>query len=111
MENFREKYFRLKFLFVELISKIDNLQEGNNFFDNLDSIRKEISEVQLLKDDLMVSSEKEELKKMEPEIINFAKQIREKFDYIIEQKRDELAEIALRIRNLQNSRKLVNYSR
>jgi len=111
MENFKEKYYRLKFLFVELISKIDNLTEENNFFDKLNAIRKEIAEVQSLKDDLMAYSDKEELKKMEPEIANYAKQIREKFDYIIEQKRNELGEIALRVKNLQNSRKLVNYRR
>ena len=111
MDEFRRKYYRLKFLFVELISKIDKLRDENNFFDELKNIKIEISEIQSIKNDLMNSPNKEELKKMEPELNYFAKQIQEKFDDIIEKKRNDLAEIALKIGNLQNSRKLANYSR
>ena len=96
---------------MELTSKIDKLREEENFFDKLNSIRNEIMEIQSLKNDLIAGPNNEEFKKMEPEINNFTKQIREKFDYIIEQKRNDLAEVAINIRNLQNSRKLANYNR
>ncbi len=111
MDDFRRKYYRLKFLFVELVSKIDNLTDENNFFAELKSIKTGISEIQTIKNDLFADPNKEELKKMEPELNNFAKQIQEKFDNIIEKKRKDLAEIALKIGNLQNSRKLANYNR
>ena len=111
MDEFRRKYYRLKFLFVELVSKIDNLESENNFFAELKSIKTGISEIQSIKNDLLADPNKEEFKKMEPELNNFAKQIQEKFDNIIEKKRNDLAEIALKIGNLQNSRKLANYNR
>ncbi len=110
MEDFKRKYYRIKFLLVELISKIDKLHEENHFFEKIISVKSEIAEVLALKDDLMTENT-EELKKIEPELNEFTKQIREKFDYIIELKRNELAEVALHIRNLQNSGKLVNYNR
>jgi hypothetical protein len=111
MDEFRRKYYRLKFLFVELVSKIDNLKDENNFFTELKSIKIGISEIQDIKSDLLEGPNKEEFKKMESELSNFAKQIQEKFDNIIEKKRNDLAEIALKIGNLQNSRKLANYNR
>ncbi|MGA9293870.1 MAG: hypothetical protein WCE54_24170 [Ignavibacteriaceae bacterium] len=111
MDDFRRKYYRLKFLFVELVSKIDNLTDENTFFAELKSIKTGISEIQAIKNDLLTGPGKEEFKKMEPELNNFAKQIQEKFDNIIEKKRNDLAEIALKIGNLQNSRKLANYNR
>ncbi|MEJ2615726.1 MAG: hypothetical protein P8Z35_12265 [Ignavibacteriaceae bacterium] len=111
MDDFRRKYYRLKFLFVELVSKIDNLNDENNFFAELKSIKIGISEIQAIKSDLLAGPDKEEFKKMEAELNNFAKQIQEKFDNIIEKKRNDLAEIALKIGNLQNSRKLANYNR
>ena len=111
MDEFRRKYYRLKFLFVELVSKIDNLKDENNFFTELKSIKIGISEIQAIKSDLLAGPDKEEFKKMESELSNFAKQIQEKFDNIIEKKRNDLAEIALKIGNLQNSRKLANYNR
>ncbi len=110
MDDFKRKYYRIKFLLVELVSKIDKLQEENHFFEKIGTIKSEIAEVLALKDDLMTENT-EELKKIEPELNEFTKQIREKFDYIIELKRNELAEVALHIRNLQNSRNLVNYNR
>jgi hypothetical protein len=111
MDDFRKKYYRLKFLFVELISKIDKLADVNNFFNELVTIKSSIFEIQSLKNDLMNGSNQEEFKKMEPELNDFAKQIQEKYDDIIEKKRNDLAEIALKIGNLQNSRKLANYNR
>ncbi len=111
MDDFRSKYYRLKFLYVELVSKIDKLTEVNNFFAELNTIKAEISKIQSIKNDLMNGSNSEDFKKMEPELNIFAKQIQEKFDYIIEKKRNDLAEIALKIENLQNSRKLANYNR
>ncbi len=111
MDDFKRKYYRLKFLFVELVTKIDKLTDENNFFDLLNTIRTEISEIQTIKNDLMNGANKEDFKKMEPELNKFAKLIQEKFDDIIEKKRNDLAEIALKIGNLQNSRKLANYNR
>jgi len=111
MDDFKRKYYRLKFLFVELVTKIDKLTDENNFFDLLNTIRTEISEIQAIKNDLMNGANKEDFKKMEPELNKFAKLIQEKFDDIIEKKRTDLAEIALKIGNLQNSRKLANYNR
>jgi hypothetical protein len=111
MDDFRNKYYRLKFLFVELISKIDKLADENNFLKEFNTIKSGISEIQSIKSDLINGPNKEDLKKMEPELNTFAKQIQEKFDDIIEKKRNDLAEIALKIGNLQNSRKLANYKR
>jgi len=111
MDDFRQKYYRLKFLFVELISKIDKLKDEIDFFSELNNIKLEISEIQSIKNDLVNGPNKEDLKKMEPELNNFAKQIQEKFDNIIEKKRNDLTEIAIKIGNLQNSRKLANYNR
>ena len=111
MDDFKRKYYRLKFLFVELVTKIDNLADENNFFDLLNIIKTEISEIQTIKNDLINGANKEDFKKMEPELNKFAKLIQEKFDDIIERKRNDLAEIALKIGNLQNSRKLANYNR
>ena len=111
MDDFKRKYYRLKFLFVELVAKIDKLMDENNFFDLLNTIKTEISEIQTIKNDLMNGANKEDFKKMEPEVNKFAKLIQEKFDDIIERKRNDLAEIALKIGNLQNSRKLANYNR
>ncbi len=111
MDDFRSKYYRLKFLYVELVSKIDKLTDVNNFFIELNTIKTEISEIQSIKNDLITGPNGEDFKKMEPELNKFAKQIQEKFDDIIEKKRNDLAEIAMKIGNLQNSRKLANYNR
>jgi hypothetical protein len=111
MDEFRRKYYRLKYLFVELVAKIDRLVDENNFFNELNTIKSEISEIQSIKADLMGGPNSEYYKKMEPELTEFAKQIQEKFDNIIEKKRNDLAEIALKIGNLQNSKKLANYNR
>ena len=111
MDDFRRKYYRLKFLFVELLSKIDKLTDESSFFNELNTIKSEIAEIQSIKNDLVNGPNKEDLKKMEPELNNFTKQIQKKFDDIIEKKRNDLAEIAVKIGNLQNSRKLANYNR
>ena len=47
----------------------------------------------------------EEVKKIEPELNQVTKQIREKFDYIIEKKRNELAEVALHIEKFTKFKK------
>ena len=46
MDDFKRKYYRIKFLLVELVSKIDKLQDENHFFEKIGTIKEEISEVQ-----------------------------------------------------------------
>jgi hypothetical protein len=111
MEDFRKKYYRLKFLLVELSSKIDKLTEEQDFFSKLGIIRSEINEVLILKNDLQKHPYRDEYHKIEPELNSLSKQIHEKFDYIIEQKRRDLNEVLINIKNLENSRKLANYQR
>jgi hypothetical protein len=111
MNDFREKYYRIKFLLVELISKIDKLNDENDFFERLESIKENLSEVQQLKSELIKNSNIADFEKISPELNHFAKLIKEKFDNIIEEKKRELIEVSVNIKNLQNSRKLINYNR
>lgn len=100
---------RLKYLLNGLLVKLDSLSDEKNFFENINSVKTGIFEIQTLGNELKTNFTANELKDFEDEFNFKTKQIKEKFDNIIEDKKQEILQVSEQINKLQNSKKLAVY--
>ncbi len=107
--DLRSTKSRLNYLLTALLVNLESLNDDKNFFENIDSLKNEINEIEELKAGLKENFNRDDLKELENELNFKAKQIREKFDSIIEEKKREITSVSEQIENLQNSKKLAVY--
>lgn len=101
---------KIKFLLKKVLSDLD-LVESGEFQKNFDNAKERMISFQKLKNELIKDYPVEELKKYDAELTMLTKQINNKYDNIIEVKKKLMQEIELRMKLLQNRKKLINYSR
>lgn len=100
---------RLRFLLTNLLHKLDSLNDEEYFFEKIGTVKKEIKEIETLKNDLKENFSKVELEYIDSEFNFLTKQIQEKFDNIISEKKRDINLVSEQIKNLQNSKKLAVY--
>ncbi len=100
---------RLRFLLADLLTKLDGLSEEKQFFESIETIKGEITEILQLKLLLKKNYKQDQLENLDFTLNLLAKQIQEKFDNIIEAKKQEMTDVSKQIKNLQNSKNLAFY--
>ncbi len=108
--DLEKKINKLKFYFLLALKELNELTH-ENFSDNLATAKSCMQDAEILKNELKKEYKYEVLKPYEKELMKITKQIREKYDNIVESKKLEMARISERIRFIQNKKKLVNYIR
>ncbi len=110
MEETRRKYARLKFLLAEIDQKVNDLENEEHFFDVLGDLKADVEEVQVLKKELITGTKLDQQKYFQ-ELEVQAKQIQSSFDNITRIKKLEMLAVRTKLKNLQNSKKLITYNR
>lgn len=111
MEDLKKKYCRIKYLLSDISNNLDALSNEELFFDTLKVVKKDVEEMQFLKKELKLMPGKSLVKNIDGELDLDTKQIKDKFDSIIRIKKFEIAEVQMKLINLQNSKKLIKYYR
>ena len=88
-----------------------SLIETADFQVNFDNAKNKMQLFNKMKEKLIEDYPIEELSKSSQGLIFLTKQINNKYDNIIEVKKKQMQEIVLRMKLLQNRKKLINYSR
>jgi competence transcription factor ComK len=94
---------------MNLLQKLDCLNDEKYFFEKIGTVKEEIKEIEALKNDLKKNFSKNDLINFDLELNSLTKQIQEKFDYIINEKKLDIASVSKQIKNLHNSKKLAAY--
>ncbi len=100
----------IKNILREVIKDL-SLIETDDFQANFESAKDKMRIFHEMKEKLIKDYSLEELRNYEQELLIITKQINNKYDNVIEVKKKQLQEVGLKIRLLQNRKKLINYSR
>ena len=110
MIDLGKKIEELKCLLKQSLNHLNGIN-SQNFDFNIGFAKNSMKSALALRQELKSGYNFEELKIFDPELTNMAKQISEKFDNIVREKRQELEIVAKKIKMVQNQKKLLNYSR
>jgi len=83
----------------------------NTFESRMEFINKTLAKIQKKREDLLNIHPVEELRKFNPELEIYIKQIVKNFDNIIAEKKAEQERISSELKKINNKKKLTNYSR
>ena len=110
MIDLGKKIEEIKGLLMQSLGYLDEL-DSKNFDFNLNFAKNLMKNAHILKQQIKSEHKIEDLRIFEPDLTNIAKQISDKFDNILVEKRLEMKIIAKKLRMIQNQKKLLNYSR
>lgn len=110
MTDLEKKIAKLKALLGRTLFFLNGMN-SQNFDINLSEAQNSMQNAHLLKHEIMSGNSIDELRIFETDLAKIAKQISDKFDNIISEKRIELGIIAKKLKLVQNQKKLLNYSR
>ncbi len=91
------------------IKKLLEELDDNNFFDKFERINFLTEKIKTLREEMLQQYPRSELKANEAKLNILAKQIKEKLDNIIAEKKQMSEEIKKKLNTLQNLRKISNY--
>ena len=94
----------------KILFNLVNVSE-NTFGSRMEFINKTLAKVKKKREDLLNIHPAEELKKFNPELEIYIKQIVENFDNIIAENKAEQNRIAAELKKINNKKKLTNYNR
>lgn len=110
MNKIELKIKEIESVFYLVFTDIASISEDN--FDRiLAELDDKISQILTLKEELKNNYSKQILMQYEEKLSHLAKQLKERFDNIIREKKTEQAKIGLELSNIQNKKKLAIYSR
>jgi len=84
---------------------------SNGFSGTLDKLKLSMEGIFKMKEDIRKRYTRKELEKYDNELTFLAKQIEKKFDYIIQNIKDEQELISMELKKYQNKKKLAKYNR
>ena len=94
----------------KILFNMQNVCE-NTYESRMEFINKTLAKVKKKREDLLNIHPVEELRKFNPELEIYIKQIVENFDNIIAEKKEEQEKISSELKKINNKKKLSNYSR
>ena len=94
----------------KILFNLVNVSE-NTYSSRMEFINKTLAKVKKKREDLLNIHPAEELKKFNPELEIYIKQIVENFDNIIAENKAEQNRIAAELKKINNKKKLTNYNR
>jgi hypothetical protein len=100
----------LRDLYHKILTDLETLND-DNFTERLNSVLESMQNAEKSKLFLMQEHKMEVLRIYDNEFYLVTKQIQTKFDNIIREKREERDKISQKLNDLQNQKKLVNYTR
>ncbi len=83
----------------------------DNFNDKMPLIRNNLNQIVLKRKQLLQQYERKDLLKYDKKLFHITKQIQEKFDNVIEWYKTETLEIAQKLVQIRNRKKIANYVR
>jgi hypothetical protein len=105
-----EKLNNIKLLLANSLSLLTSIDD-ENFSLNLASATENYNKSEIIKKELLKKHSKSELRNLEKPIVELIKQISEKIDNIIEQKKNESAKISLMLQQIHNKKNLIKYGK
>lgn len=94
----------------KILFNLQNVSE-NTYESRMEFINNTLAKVKKRREELLNIHPAEELKRFNPELEIYIKQIVEKFDNIISEKKVEQERISSELKKINNQKKLSNYSR
>lgn len=94
----------------KILFNLENVNQ-NTFESRMEFINKTLARVKKKREDLLNIHPVEELRKFNPELEIYIKQIVENFDNIIAEKKEEQDKISSELQKINNKKKLTNYNR
>lgn len=110
MKDLNTKITNLEYLLKSTYSDLNNINQ-DSFNEMMPGIRKKMSLIVTKRNDLILHHKKKDLTKYDKKLYTYTKQIQEKFDNIIEWYRNETLDIAKKLVQIGNSKKLAKYVR
>lgn len=110
MSIFEAQYNKLNQLLLQVLNLLTNLND-DNFNANTVNMKSKIREIREINDFLRKNCHKEELDNINKNLLDLTKQIKLYFDNVIRNKESEALELLIRLKSLQNSKKLAVYER
>lgn len=110
MNDLEEKIEKLKKQLRRTLFFLNGLN-SQNFDINLSEAQNTMQNAHILRHEIMAGNRIDDLRIFEPDLALMAKQISDKFDNIVSEKRTELGIVAKKLKLVQNQKKLLNYSR
>ncbi len=107
---FEAQYNKLKELLLHVLNLLTNLND-ENFDTSTINMKSKIKEITEIREFLKNNCKNEELDNINKNLLDLTKQIKFYFDNIIRNKESEALELLIKLKSLQNSKKLAVYER
>lgn len=99
----------LKNQLAGVINYLDEFEDNHS--KNPGNLSRMMSDIKIVRENMLKKYKKEELEKFNQELDFYIKQIAEKFDNMIEQKSSERDQIAVKLQDFVNRKKIAKYQR
>ncbi len=110
MSSLKKEIEKLKDIFNHVLVFLNEMNDENLRY-NLEKAKVMMQNAHYLRKELLSGFEIEELKYFDDDLSKITKQVSDKFDNIITNKRLELEIVSKKLILMQNQKKLINYSR
>ena len=110
MKNLSSEIKKIEFLLKSTFTALNNIS-SDTFDEGMPLIRKKISLIVSKRKDLLLRYDRKDLIKFDKKLFDQTKQIQQKFDNIIEWYKSETLDIAKKLVQIGNVKKLANYVR
>ncbi len=96
---------------IEKAVKTLDLINADNFDNEFPRVLYYLNEVKKIKNEFEHNCPKKDVKEFQEKSKQAAKHLKEKFDSVIREKQNDIFEVSVQLKELNNKKKLVNYSR
>ncbi|MCH7962727.1 MAG: hypothetical protein IH852_02190 [Bacteroidetes bacterium] len=110
MNSLTDQIQQLKILLETTYADLSDISV-KNFNKKMPPIRNKINQIVLKRKELIQQYKKKDLLQYDKKLFNLTKQIQEKFDNVIEWYKTETLEIAQKLVQIRNRKKIANYVR
>ncbi|MCH8033231.1 MAG: hypothetical protein IH950_05665 [Bacteroidetes bacterium] len=110
MNSLTDQIQQLKILLETTSADLSDISV-KNFNNKMPTIRNKINQIVLKRKELIQQYKREDLLQYDKKLFNLTKQIQEKFDNVIEWYKTETLEIAQKLVQIRNRKKIANYVR
>jgi len=110
MNSLTDQIQQLKILLETTYADLSDISV-KNFNKKMPTIRNKINQIVLKRKELIQQYKREDLLQYDKKLFNLSKQIQEKFDNVIEWYKTETLEIAQKLVQIRNRKKIANYVR
>ena len=110
MNSLTDQIQQLKILLETTYADLSDISV-KNFNNKMPTIRNKINQIVLKRKELIQQYKREDLLQYDKKLFNLTKQIQEKFDNVIEWYKTETLEIAQKLVQIRNRKKIANYVR